>query len=401
MRSGPQRAFPVSDADAATAAALLFFENEVLTYGRDAARIFDALAQAPGCPLVRAYAAFAHVLRQTRDGLAAAQALLTDIDAQGVTMREASLIAAIRCWAAEDMAGARHALTLLVYRSPEDLFAARLLQLVQFGAGDAEGMLATIERVLPAHRHAAEAHAMHAFALAETDRLAEAERAARRALDLGPDPWAHHALAHVMLVEGRHREGRHWMHAHAQDWARCSSFLFTHNWWHAALFDLALGDAAAALATYDTRVWTMRRDYAQDQINAISLLARLELAGVDVGHRWQDVAAYVAPRCCDGIDGFLDLHYAWALARAGDDAAVAALLARARDGAAAGAPDWRRIMPAAASGIVAFARGAHEQAWWLLGPILPQLHVIGGSTVQRDLFRQLVLAARRGVELAA
>jgi tetratricopeptide (TPR) repeat protein len=400
MRTFPQPELPVT-ATAATATALHGFENEILRFGRDASRIFDLIAADPTCLLARAYGALAHVLGQSRSGLAMARQLLHEQDVRGVTPREARLVAAIDAWSREDVGRARQTLERLVADLPEDLFAARLLQLLQFNAGDAIAMRATIEHVLPVHVGTAEAHAMHAFALAETGALAAAERAARHALALGPEPWAHHALSHVMYVEGRHREGRAWMHAHAGDWARCSSFLFTHNWWHAALFDLELAAADSALDLYDRRVWSMRKDHAQDQINAVSLLARLELSGIDVGDRWHEIAAHVAPRCGDAVDGFLDLHLAWALARAGDDGAVTTLLRRARAGNVAEAPRWRRIMPAAAGGIVAFARGAHEQAWWLLGPVLPQLRLLGGSTVQRDLFERVAVAARAGVELAA
>lgn len=78
--------------------------------------------------------------------------------------------------------------------------------------------------------------------------------------------------------------------------------MVTHNWWHTALFALALGDTATVLRMYDERVWGVEKSYSQDQINAISLLARLELVGVDVGQRWQDLGRYLAPRpttkCC-------------------------------------------------------------------------------------------------------
>ena len=98
--------------------------------------------------------------------------------------------------------------------------------------------------------------------------------------------------------------------------------MYTHNWWHAALFRLDMDDAAASLALFDTRVWGVRKTYVQDQVNAVSLLSRLELRGVDVGDRWTDVAAHVLPRIHDRQNAFLDLHYLYALARAGEIDAV-------------------------------------------------------------------------------
>jgi hypothetical protein len=251
-------------------------------------------------------------------------------------------------------------------------------------------MLRTIETVLPRHAGDARAHGMHAFALDQCGRHDAAERAARRALDLGDDPWAHHAIAHVLDARGAHAQGCRWMHAHADAWANCSSFLFTHNWWHAALFHLGMDDTKGALALYDDRVWTMRKDYCQDQINAVALLARLELAGVDVGARWAEVAAYVAPHALDAIDGFLDLHTVFALARAGEDRLADRMIRHTGD-----APE-RRIMPAALGGMAAFARGRPAEAHRLLGGVRAELYRLGGSTVQRGWFDRLIAAAAAG-----
>jgi tetratricopeptide (TPR) repeat protein len=380
-------------AEAATRA----FESEVLSYGRDAGQVLDAAAIFPGDPLLAAYAALAHIFRTTREGFARAEHLLVRARPVEVdTSRDWLMIQAIARWHAEDQRGAQRLLTELLIAHPDDLFAAKLLQLLQFGAGDRHGMLRTSELVLPQHRNTAAAHGMHAFALDQCGQAKYAERAARHALALGPDPWAHHALAHAFDSGGRWREGRDWMATHADAWAGCSSFLYTHNWWHAALFYLALGDGDGALALYDERVWAVRKDYCQDQINAVSLLARLELAGADVGGRWSEVARYVRPRRFDAIDGFLDLHYAYALARADEDEAVFDLVQHARAADMTNAQPWRKLMPAALEGIVAFARGNDARALNLLAPIAPRLRLLGGSTVQQDLFRRILLAARHG-----
>src|SRR3546814_3749330 len=56
--------------------------------------------------------------------------------------------------------------------------------------------------------------AMHAFGLEETGLYASAEENARRAVEIEPrDGWAQHAVAHVMEMQGRQREGIAWMRA--------------------------------------------------------------------------------------------------------------------------------------------------------------------------------------------
>jgi hypothetical protein len=93
--------------------------------------------------------------------------------------------------------------------------------------------------------------------------------------------------------------------------------MVTHNWWHQALFALELDRADEVLALYDRQVWGVAKEYSQDQINAVSLLARLELAGSDVGPRWQELGGFLAQRTADHVLPFLNLQYLLGLARAG------------------------------------------------------------------------------------
>ena len=130
-----------------------------------------------------------------------------------------------------------------------------------------------------------------------------------------------------MLTQGRIREGADFMASVSDTWTGLNSFMVTHNWWHQALFLLEQDQHDAALHLYDTQVWGVVKDYSQDQINAISLLVRLELAGVNVGDRWADVARHLAAREQDQVLPFLDLQYLLGLGRAGEHAAAARLLA--------------------------------------------------------------------------
>jgi tetratricopeptide (TPR) repeat protein len=384
------------------------FEEEVLGYGRGAAVIFDAVADDPDCGLAQGYAAAAHLFRLSLDGKAEARkAIARAGKAKIASQREALMIQSIGCWSNGNAAQAANMLRMLIAKEPRDLFAAKLLQYFQLGCGDARGMVETSSFILPHHVNDPRAHAMHAFALEQTGDIVNAEGCARQALALGPDPWAHHALAHVFDSQRRFHEGRTWMHVNADAWANCSSFLFTHNWWHAALFHIAMGDHDGALDLYHERVWTMRKDYAQDQINAISLLAHLELAGLDVGDLWLDVAEFVRPNAVGGLDGLLDLHHAYALARAGDCDVLGSLLRTIENEDITTAMPWQTICVQAAHGVAAFALGDQEDAVHRLAGVMDQLHLLGGSTVQRNLFALIYDAARGAtplqlfVELAA
>jgi hypothetical protein len=127
----------------------------------------------------------------------------------------------------------------------------------------------------------------------------------------------------------------------------------------------------------------VRKEHCQDQINAIALLARLEMAGVKVGGRWGDIATYVERRTNDRISDFLDLHYLYALARAGYDLA-ADHLAEALD-----LNSLSMQLSGLARGLVAHARGNYLAAAAALGAVRPYLAQIGGSNVQRALFHEM------------
>ena len=144
-------------------------------------------------------------------------------------------------------------------------------------------------------------------------------------------------------------------------------------------------------------MWGIDKTFSEDQINAISLLARLELHGADVGARWADIATYVKPRLHEHFSPFLDLHYLYGLARAGEQSAVTEMLAsledRAEQAKAGEREAWADCTVPAAHGLAAHAKGDHAEAARLLGQAMPHLTPIGGSIAQRALFGAIHLDA--------
>jgi hypothetical protein len=201
------------------------------------------------------------------------------------------------------------------------------------------------------------------------------------------DAWAHHAVAHVMETEGRAREGARWLDHCAHTWEKKGVFIRDHNYWHAALFQLSLGREDQALAIYDARLWGAWPEFPQEQIGAVSMLWRLEMRGVDVGDRWEPVVAEARKRASENLFPFHDLHYLYALARAGEHAEADAFIAGLQRKAETEASDvWGGLCLPAARALVCFARGDKAGAAETLAPILPDLHRIGGSHAQRHVF---------------
>jgi tetratricopeptide (TPR) repeat protein len=358
--------------------------------------------------IVQAACAALHMFAESADAPLHARPFIRTAIAQAhrASPREQRFVAAVAAWVEGDIARAVQLHEEQARLCPRDLASVKLGQYHLFNQGNGPGMLRLALSALPHAGDVAYLHGMAAFGWEQCHLLDEAERAARRALALCPkEPWAQHALAHVMLTQGRLREGRQFMQDVSPTWTGLNSFMLTHNWWHLALFELELGDGAAALQLYDNRVWGVVKEYSQDQIGAVSLLARLELAGVDIGTRWQDVADHLTTRVHDHVLPFLDLQYLYGLARAGRPEASTLLgsieahclgIAPARSSA----PDatviddvWLKVCLPASRGLAAHAQGRHLEAVEALGAALPRLLEIGGSHAQRDLFAQIHLDA--------
>lgn len=377
------------------------FDTSILTYGTTAAAAWEAAQQDPACVMAAAKGAALELLLQTGASVARARERLAAVAPHlaTTTPRERRWHALVAAWADENTDTAIACGEEIAGRWPEDLVAMKLTQLQMFHVGDHAGMLRIADTVLPAHRMVAEAHGMRAFALEELDRLDEAEAAARHAISLKrAEPWAQHAVAHVLETRGQCMAGFEFMTAHADTWADRNSFMLGHNWWHTALFAIDTDRADEALAIFDRHVWGIVPDYSQDQVNAVALLARLDFAGLDVGARWQDVGGFIARRGPEHVEPFLDAHYLLGLTRAGLETAAADLLASLRDHVAR-QPDmaagriWRNTGLPLAEGVAAYGRGDWAIAFERLGTALPGLQQIGGSHAQRDLFVQLWLRA--------
>jgi hypothetical protein len=360
------------------------------------ARVVDLLAAADDpSPIVQACIAALHMFAESREAPANARPFLDGALAAAArtTPREQRFIAAVAAWVEGDIPRAIALHEEQAREHPRDLTSLKLAHYHLFNRGDAPGMLRV---ALAAESQAGDVpylHGMLAFAWEQCHGLEQAEVHARRAIAMRrKEPWAHHALAHVMLTQGRIAEGHAFLREMSDTWYGLNSFMVTHNWWHQALFALELDRGDEVLQLYDRQVWGVAKEYSQDQINAVSLLARLELAGVDVGDRWLDVASYLAPRMDDHVLPFLDLQYLIGLARAGRPEADV-LLARMQAHADAAGPDeravWQDVCMPAGRGLVAWARGDHAQAVRELGQALPRMLEIGGSHAQRDLFSQI------------
>jgi tetratricopeptide (TPR) repeat protein len=328
--------------------------------------------------------------------------------ARGSTPREDAHLAALRAWCAGDLGGAVKAWDAILIDHPRDILALKLAQYGNFYLGESEAMRDSTARALHGWDEAVPGAGFvfgcFAFGLEETGDYAEAERFGRRAVELNPaDIWATHAVAHVMEMQGRAREGIAWIGEHAGNWAACNNFAF-HTLWHRCLFHIALEQYDAVLDLYDREVRAESTDDLLDVSNAVSLLWRLEQAGVPVGRRWEELAERSRGHVDDHLLVFGDAHYLMALAAGRDAASAERMIESMRRYAAAGGETEAGVMAEAglalAEAIMAHRRGDFARAVAVLLPARPAIRRIGGSHAQRDLFEQLLIdAALRANEL--
>ena len=342
----------------------------------------------------------AEMVNVAREALVAARAAAT----RGApTEREMAYVHALDEWLAGSPSAAARRMQGVLATHPRDALAMKMVQAIHFVMGRPVEMRASVEAVMPHwDDHPARGYLLgcHAFTLEETGDYAGAERAGKLGISLAPqDAWGLHAVAHVYDMTARAADGLAWLEGRESSWAHCNNFRF-HVWWHRALMYLDLGQYDAALHLYDSQVRAENTDDYRDISNAASLLSRLELEGVDIGRRWEELADLSENRATDGCLAFADLHYLLSLIGGARDVAAARLVA----GMAAARPtesESKKIIShpglKTAQGLQAFAAGEYSIAWLHLQHAQADLCQIGGSHAQRDVFARITIeAALRG-----
>lgn len=317
-----------------------------------------------------------------------------------LTARERGWTAALDAWLQGSLSGAVAEMEAILCANPADTLSAKVSHAIRFILGDGPGMRRSVERVLAAYGpdHALRGYMLgcHAFTLEETGEYAAAERTGLQGLQYAPDDaWGLHAVAHVYDMTADPDAGIRLIEDNCGAWTHCNNFRY-HVWWHKALLLMDRGDSDTVLGLYDSHIRADKTDDYRDIANATSLLMRLELEGVDVGHRWSELADFAQERTDDGCVVFADLHYMLALSGADRGDAKTAMTQRfARDARASGEMASRVADPglAAMAGLNAFAEGRYGDAFVNLAAARPKLQSIGGSHAQRDVFERMTIDA--------
>lgn len=375
-----------------------------LYHGDPIALLDRALAVAPDFPMAHIAKALMLALSSEPAAFELATSQLSTMHNLKMNSRERSLFEAARVLSSGDWVKAAQMLNLHNMYFPRDLLALQTGHLLDFYCADSRNMRERIARAMPLWSEQMPGYSvvlgMYAFGLEEDGHYAQAEDTGRNALALEPlDCWAHHAVAHVMEMQGRPEDGIGWMLAREPYWSDELNFFKVHNWWHRAVFHLDLGQTDQALALYDSAVRDAESPVALEMVDASALLWRLHLCNVDVGDRWKELAQVWRNHADGKTYPFNDWHAAMAFLGAGLDSELSALIKRMQQSVAdSPCAEWiDRIGLPLVQGFTAFWHGNNGKAVEILLPVRHFCGVFGGSHAQRDIIDlTLIEAANRG-----
>jgi len=388
----------------ATPAALEHYEQALhqlqCFIGDPVATIDQALALAPDFVMAHVFKGFLFGLATDRDATAVAATCFAAAQGLGGTARERHHVRALGELSRGGWLQAGALLEDLTIDAPNDALGLLAGHQIDFFTGNARLLRDRIARAMPVWSEAMPGYhsilAMQAFGFEETADYFRAEACGRRAIELQPrDGWAQHAVAHVMEMQSRQRDGIAWMRGNEAQWTR-ENFLQIHNWWHLALFHYDLGEIDEILALYDGPIYGARSTFVLNMVDASAILWRLHLGGIDVGDRWTPLAANWRPKATAGNYAFNDVHAMMAFVGAGDLAAADTLLDAQREAMAAtddNASFTRDVGHPAALAIRAFGDGNYRETMRLLRPLRAISHRFGGSHAQRDVIDLTLIEA--------
>jgi len=365
----------------------------------------DVLEREPNFALGHAIKGLFYMMLGRRElvqiAIDAEKAARTALENVTTTKRERVFIEALGLWLTGHSFAARNRIDDILKTHPQDSLAMKVSHAISFILGDKANMRRSVEAVLPAYEehHAGRGYLLgcHSFALEETGDYSLAEIAGRTGMLQAPDDaWGLHAIAHVYDMTGNAKAGLEWLEGREHAWAHCNNFRY-HVWWHKALMYLDQGQIDQVLWLYDTEVRKDQTDDYRDISNGTAMLSRLELEGVNVGSRWEELADLSQKRTEDGCLVFADLHYMLALVGGNRTDAVKSLMQRMHKDAKRCKTDVEKTMAdpglAAAVGLEALGEADYGTAFINLAKARGKIQTAGGSHAQRDIFERLTIDA--------
>ena len=254
-----------------------------------------------------------------------------------------------------------------------------------------EHRVAFLEQLAPAYGDDWWFQSALAFTYHEVDRFEESRRLSQASLDQCPrNASAAHNLAHISFETLDIEAGSAFLDDWMTGYDRRAHF-HCHLAWHQAMFALHEGRYAEALALFERDILPASNPRST-MTDGTALLWRVHLdAASPAALPWRALAD-IAGRVSRPGYLFGECHAALAYAACGDQAALEKLMDGLRALDAKGNPIAGRVVLPLVQGTAAFAAGDHAGALAHFEPVESEMHRIGGSHAQWELFEETMVA---------
>ena len=374
--------------------------DRLLSYRPGAAESFTAALEADD-RLAVAHAGTALVATVVGDAAAArAGAARARETAAGATRRERQHVEAVSALIGGEAARGLALAEEHLREFPRDALLVNLAgSTIGFsGARDREQRRVDLmERVAPAYGDDWWFASALAFTYMEVSRFEECRRLSERSLAQGPgNANASHNLAHVYFETVDTEAGAKFLAAWLASYDARASF-HCHLAWHLAMFELHRGNTARAREIFERDIVTAVNPRLA-MIDGSALLWRFRLDGApEPPGAWRGLAA-LAERVSRPGFVFGEVHAALAYAASGDTAALTKLMDGLRALDAKGHPVAGTVALPLVEGVAAFVAGDHAAALRHFEPVEAEIHRVGGSHAQWELFEETMLACYFALE---
>jgi len=230
-----------------------------------------------------------------------------------------------------------------------------------------------------------------AFGYHEVDRFDESRTLSERSLRQCPrNANAIHNLAHISFETADHEAGGTFLHEWMAGYDARAPF-HCHLAWHEAMFALHQGREARAREVFERDILSAVNPRLA-MIDGSAILWRLELeGGPEQSSAWRALADLAARVSRPGFV-FGEIHAALAYAACGDETALAKLIDGLRDLDAKGHPIAGTVALPLVRGTAAFVASDHAEALTHLEPVAREMHRVGGSHAQWEIFEETMVA---------
>lgn len=378
------------------------FREKMLASAIGAESLLKVAEANPQCPLLQIYAGILHLYPQEHSATRVAQQYFNEAAKRlaKATSREKLLYNAAIAWMKLDYEKALSAFTELLQTEPRDLLSLKFAEWVFYCAGQAyyaPQFLSLCDHLFALHHPDPCFLAIYSFALELNGNFSEAKETAEKAMNIElATPWAHHTLAHVYLKTCKMDEGIKILESVKPTWETTFPLLKAHNTWHLALFYLAHRKEKDVVSLFKNGIFGTLPNTIGEQIDAISLLWRMDMAGVPQDSLYQVLLPFLQEHPFEYYTGFNAAHFIYVLGRSGNyelgKSALDTMETYANHDINHYTQNiWRDINLPFCQFVFAFSIGDYKNALELGTPVIEKCFQLGGSDAQDELFLQTYL----------